>query len=71
MRYQIYEGRREVGLPVEKKNNIFAKGGYTDKEAERNILSMKGKALFLRKKQRQKNSIQKAMEETLRKLVFF
>lgn len=24
---------------VEKKNSIFAKGGYTDKEAERNILS--------------------------------
>ena len=34
-----YEGRRVVGLPVEKKNSIFAKGGYTDKEAERNILS--------------------------------
>ena len=24
---------------MEKKNSIFAKGGYTDKEAERNILS--------------------------------
>ena len=34
-----YEGRRTAGLPVEKKNSIFAKGGYTDKEAERNILS--------------------------------
>ena len=34
-----YEGRRVAGLPVEKKNSIFAKGGYTDKEAERNILS--------------------------------
>lgn len=34
-----YEGRRAEGLPVEKKNSIFAKGGYTDKEAERNILS--------------------------------
>ena len=34
-----YEGRRVVGLPVEKKNSIFAKGSYTDKEAERNILS--------------------------------
>ena len=34
-----YEGRRAAGLPVEKKNSIFAKGGYTDKEAERNILS--------------------------------
>lgn len=34
-----YEGRRAEGLLVEKKNSIFAKGGYTDKEAERNILS--------------------------------
>lgn len=34
-----YEGRRAARLPVEKKNSIFAKGGYTDKEAERNILS--------------------------------
>ena len=34
-----YEGRRASGLPVEKKNSIFAKGGYTDKEAERNILA--------------------------------
>ena len=34
-----YEGRRAVGLPVEKKNSIFAKGSYTDKEAERNILA--------------------------------
>ena len=34
-----YEGRRASGLPVEKKNSIFAKGDYTDKEAERNILS--------------------------------
>ena len=34
-----YEGRRTAGLPVEKKNSIFSKGGYTDKEAERNILS--------------------------------
>ena len=34
-----YEGRRSTGLPVEKKNSIFAKGGYTDKEAERNILA--------------------------------
>ena len=34
-----YEGRRTAGLPVEKKNSIFAKGSYTDKEAERNILS--------------------------------
>lgn len=34
-----YEGRRAAGLKVEKANSIFAKGGYTDKEAERNILS--------------------------------
>ena len=34
-----YEGRRETGLKVEKSNSIFAKGGYSDKEAERNILS--------------------------------
>ena len=34
-----YEGRRTAGLSVEKRNRIFAKGGYTDKEAERNILS--------------------------------
>ncbi|MCD8036878.1 MAG: DEAD/DEAH box helicase [Clostridiales bacterium] len=34
-----YEGRRKAGKIVEKKNSIFAKGGYTDKEAERNILS--------------------------------
>lgn len=35
----FYEGRRADGLIVEKPNSIFAKGGYTDKEAERNILS--------------------------------
>ena len=35
----FYEGRRAAGLPVEKKNSIFAKGGYTDAEAKRNILS--------------------------------
>lgn len=34
-----YEGRRTAGLAVEKPNSIFAKGGYTDKEAQRNILS--------------------------------
>lgn len=33
-----YEGRRVTGLVVEKERSIFAKGGYTDKEAERNIL---------------------------------
>lgn len=35
----FYEARRAAGLPVEKKNSIFAKGDYTSKEAERNILS--------------------------------
>ena len=35
----FYEDRRAAGLKVEKANSIFAKGGYTDKEAERNILS--------------------------------
>ena len=35
----FYEARRDAGLKVEKANSIFAKGGYTDKEAERNILS--------------------------------
>lgn len=34
-----YEGRRVAGLVVEKTNSIFAKGGYNDKEAERNILA--------------------------------
>lgn len=34
-----YGGRRAAGLPVEKKNSIFAKGGYTDKKAERNFLA--------------------------------
>ena len=34
-----YENRRSMGLVVEKKNSIFAKGGYTDKEAGRNILA--------------------------------
>lgn len=36
---QFYESRRAQGLIVEKANSIFAKDGYTDKEAERNILS--------------------------------
>ena len=35
----FYEGRRAAGLPAEKKNSIFAKGGYTDAEAKRNILA--------------------------------
>lgn len=34
-----YENRRSAGLLVEKANSIFAKGGYTDKEAQRNILA--------------------------------
>lgn len=34
-----YEDRRSSGLVVEKKNSIFAKGGYTNGEAARNILS--------------------------------
>ena len=35
----FYESRRAAGLVVEKPNSIFAKDGYTDKAAERNILS--------------------------------
>lgn len=34
-----YESRRISGLVVEKSNSIFTKQGYTDKQAERNILS--------------------------------
>ena len=34
-----YESRRKNNLVVEKSNSIFAKGGYTDKEAQRNILA--------------------------------
>ena len=34
-----YEGRRDAGLTVEKKDSIFAKGGYTDRDAERVILA--------------------------------
>lgn len=34
-----YEGRRSAGLTVEKPNSIFAKGGYTNSEAQRNILA--------------------------------
>lgn len=36
---EFYESRRTAGLVVEKANSIYAKGGYTDKEAERNILA--------------------------------
>lgn len=35
----FYETRRNKGLIVEQSRSIFAKGGYTDKEVERNILS--------------------------------
>ena len=35
----FYESRRAAGLAVEKANSIFAKPDYTDKQAERNILS--------------------------------
>ncbi len=35
----FYEQRRTAGLVVEKANSIYAKGGYTDKDAERNILA--------------------------------
>ena len=34
-----YEARRTAGLLPEKANSIFAKGGYTDLEAQRNILA--------------------------------
>ena len=34
-----YSQRAEKGLPVEKKTSIFARGGYTEKEVERLILS--------------------------------
>lgn len=36
---KFYEERRTAGLVVEKANSIYVRGGYTDKEAERNILS--------------------------------
>lgn len=35
----FYENRRANGLIVEKNNSIYARGKYTDKEAEKNILS--------------------------------
>ena len=34
-----YASRRNSGLVVEKANSIYAKGNFTDKDAERNILS--------------------------------
>ena len=33
-----YEGHRSAGLIAEKPNSIFAKGGYTDKDAILNVL---------------------------------
>ena len=36
---EFYEARRTAGLVVEKANSIYAKGGYTDAQAQRNILS--------------------------------
>lgn len=35
----FYEARRKARLIVEKANSIYAKGNYTDKDVERNILS--------------------------------
>ena len=37
--HSYYESRRDAGLVVEKKNSLFAKDDYTDKQAERNILA--------------------------------
>ena len=36
---EFYEARRAAGLVAEKANSIFAKGSYTDAQAQRNILS--------------------------------
>lgn len=36
---EYYEGRAAAGLVVEKPSSIFAKGGYSDKDVEKNILS--------------------------------
>ena len=35
----FYEDRREKGLVVEKERSLYARGGYTRKDVERNILS--------------------------------
>lgn len=35
----FYEARRAAGLVVEKANSLYAKGGYTDAQAQRNILA--------------------------------
>lgn len=36
---EFYEAGRAAGLVVEKANSIYAKGGYTDAQAQKNILS--------------------------------
>ena len=36
---EFYEAHRTAGLVVEKANSIYAKGDYTDAQAQRNILS--------------------------------
>ena len=36
---EFYESRRAAGLVVEKADSIYAKDGYTDAQAQRNILS--------------------------------
>ena len=36
---KVYEARRAAGLVVEKANSIYARGDYTDAQAQRNILS--------------------------------
>lgn len=36
---EFYEARKENGMIAEKSTSIFQKGGYTDKDVERNILS--------------------------------
>ena len=36
---EFFEARRAAGLVVEKGNSIYAKGGYTDAQAQRNILA--------------------------------
>lgn len=36
---EFYEACRAAGLVVEKANSIYAKGGYTDAQAQKNILS--------------------------------
>lgn len=35
----IYEERKEAGLPAEKASSLYQKGGYTEKDVEKNIFS--------------------------------